>query len=205
MTFDLYVWQSPRDLHADRAETLIESWQEAGGDPGTSPFEPSSDVGWFHRELTKDVPGLDLSSDAVPNVSSTPIWLAGTPEQPARVVAIRLSAGLPADALDTIFALAIKYDLVVFDAGSHRIHLPLDEMAAHASATFWPVGAIRAAIAGGLGGVIAIVAWSLGIPLLSGLAALAGAFMFVMAVYTFIHEGRQFVNARRTGETRPRG
>jgi hypothetical protein len=38
MTFDLYVWQSPRDLDADRAGTLIESWQEAGGDPGTSPF-----------------------------------------------------------------------------------------------------------------------------------------------------------------------
>jgi uncharacterized membrane protein len=57
----------------------------------------------------------------------------------------------------------------------------------------------------GIGRVIAIVAWSLGIPLLSGLAALAGAFMFAMAVYTFIHEGRQLVNARQTRESPPRG
>ena len=33
MTFDLYVWASPRDLDVDRAEALIEGWQAAGGDP----------------------------------------------------------------------------------------------------------------------------------------------------------------------------
>ena len=56
MAFDLYVWQSPRDLDNDQAAGLLESWQDAGGDPSTSPFEPSTDVGWFYRELLKDVP-----------------------------------------------------------------------------------------------------------------------------------------------------
>ena len=64
-------------------------------------------------------------------------------------------------------------------------------MAAHASATFWPGGAIQAAVAGGIGGVIAVVAWFLGIPLLSGVLVVVGGFMVVMAVYTFIHEGRK--------------
>jgi len=90
-----------------------------------------------------------------------------------------------------IFGLAAKYDLVLFDTRSRRIHLPLDEMAARASATFWPGGAIQAAVAGGIGGVVAVVAWFLGIPLLSGLLVLVGGFMVVTAVYTFIHEGRK--------------
>jgi hypothetical protein len=205
VTFDLYAWQSPRAIDDDGAEALLEHWVEAGGDPRNSPFEPSTDVGWFYRELMKDVPGLEVSSDAVPNKSSTPIWRSTTDEPPARVVGIRLSPGLPADALDTIFELATKYDLVLFDTRSRRVHLPLEEMAAHASATFWPGGAIQAAVAGVVGGVIAVVAWSLGIPLVSGLIALIGGFVFVMALYTFIHEGRKAAKARRTrGESPPR-
>ena len=72
-------------------------------------------------------------------------------------------------------------------------------MAAHASATFWPAGAIQAAAAGGAGGAIAVVAWFLGIPLLSGLLVIVGAFLFLGAVYTFIHEGRK---AFKAGSTR---
>ena len=45
MTFDLYAWKSPRDLDAAGVEALLDEWQAAGGDPATSPFEPSSDVG----------------------------------------------------------------------------------------------------------------------------------------------------------------
>ncbi len=191
MAFDLYAWKSPRDLDADRAGALVERWQAAGGDPGTSPFEPSTDVGWFYRELMKDVPELEASSDAVPNPSTGPIWLAATTELPARVVAIRLSPATLRVGLESIFSLAVKYDLVVFDARSRRIHLPLEEIAAHARATFWPAGAIQAGVAGGIGGVIAVAAWFLGIPLLSGVLVVVGGFMFVMAVYTFIHEGRK--------------
>jgi hypothetical protein len=203
VTFDLYAWRSPRAIDPEQAEALIAGWQEAGGDPCNSPFEPSTDVGWFYRELMKDVRGLEASSDAVPNKSSTPIWLSTTDEPPARVVGIRLSPGLPADALDTIFELAAKYDLVQFDTRSRRVHLPLEEVAAHASATFWPAGAIQATVAGGIGGVIAVLAWSLGIPLVSGLIALIGGFMFLMAVYTFIHEGRKAAQSRRAGDESP--
>ena len=191
MAIDLYVWKSPRDLEDDAAEALVTGWLATGGDPARSPFTPDSDVGWFYRELLQDAPGLETSSDAVPNTSTEPIWLSTSEGPPARIVTIRLSPVMPHDALDTIFGLAVKYDLVVFDAASRRIHLPLDEMAAHASATFWPAGAIQAAAAGGIGGLVAVVAWFLGIPVLSGIVVVIGAFMFVMAVYTFIHEGRK--------------
>ena len=201
MTFDLYAWKSPRDLDAEHAEALLNSWQEAGGDPGQSPFEPSTDVGWFHRELVKDHPGLEVSSDAVPNPSTTPIWLSGSDEPPARVVGLRLPAGTPREVLEAIFGLAAKYDLVLYDARSSHLHLPLEAMAASASATFWPAGAIQAAVAGGVGGVMAVVAWFLGIPLLSGLLVIVGAFLFLGAVYTFIHEGRK---ALKTSSTRDR-
>lgn len=196
MTFDLYVWKAPRDLDDGQAEALVERWHEAGGDPRTSPFEASSDVGWFVRELRHDEPGLDMTSDATPTTSTAPIWLAATDEPPARVVAIRMPDP-SREALETIVGLAVKYDLVVFDARLRRVHLPMAAMAAAASATFWPAGAIQAGLVGGIGGVIAIVAWSLAIPLLSGLVASIGAFLFVMAVITFIHAGLIAIRARR--------
>lgn len=206
MTFDLYVWKSPRDLDVDRVEALLESWQESGGDPNASPFEPDADVGWFYRELMKDVPGLVATSDAVANPSATPIWLATTPESLARVVGISVAPTAPFDTLEAVVGLATKYDLVVFDARNRRLHLPLEEMAAHASATFWPGGAIQAAVAGSIGGAVAVVAWFLGIPVLSGILVVVGGFMVVMAVYTFIHEGRKAANNRRSGgDPPPRG
>ncbi len=124
VTFDLYIWKSPRDVDADQAGVLLKSWHEASGDPGKSPFEPSTDVGWFYRELMKDIPGVEASSDAVPNQSAAPIWLSTTPEPPARVVGVRLSPDTSYAELDAIFGLAAKYDLVVFDARSRRVHLP---------------------------------------------------------------------------------
>jgi hypothetical protein len=50
------------------------------------------------------------------------------------------------------------------------------------------------------------VAWFLAIPLLIGVLVPIGVFMFAMAVYTFIHEGRKAVATRRAGgESAPRG
>ena len=202
MAFDLYAWKSPRDLDADGAEALLTSWQNTGSDPGTSPFEPSADIGRFHRELMKNVPGLIVTSDVVPSPSTAPIWLAGTTEQPPpRLVVISVSPTAPRDTLEAIIGLAAKYDLVLFDARTRRVHLPLEEIATHASATFWPAGATRAAVAGGIGAVIAIVAWFLRIPLFSGILMLIGGFIVVMAVYTFVHEGRKA--ARQGAGTRP--
>ncbi len=191
MTFDLYVWKSPRDLDADQAAALLGPWEASGGAAEDGPFESTTDIGWFHRELLSDDPGLEVLSDAIPSGSKTPVWLSTSDEPPARVVAIRLPPGTPRDTLDSIYGLAAKYDLVVFDPRARRLHLPLQEMAEYASATFWPAGAIQAAVAGGIGGVIAVGAWVLAIPVLSGVLAVIGGFMFVMAVYTFIHEGRK--------------
>ena len=191
MTFDLYAWKTPRDIDDERARTLVDGWQEAGGDPAAAPFDPSTDVGWFFRELMQDEPALEASSDAIPTQTRTPIWLSGTDEPPARVVGVRMSPATSREAIDPIFSLAAKYDLVLFDTRSRRVHRPLEEMAAHASATFWPAGALQAGVAGGIGGVIAVVAWFLGIPLLSGILVVMGGFLVVMAVYTFVHEGRR--------------
>ena len=204
MTFDLYAWKSPRDLESDALDALFDRWQADGGDPAASPFEPSTDIGWFYLELTKDEPELGATSDAIPSASRTPVWLGTTPDPPpARVVKLPLSPETPPDVVESIFGLAAKYDLVLYDTRDRSVHLPLEDMAAYASATFWPGGAIQAAVAGGVGLVIAVVAWFLGIPVLSGIAIVIGLFLFVGAIYTFIHEGRKTMKARRSGGDLP--
>src|SRR5919112_2234544 len=105
----LYVWKTPADLDVHAAAALVKRWEDEGGDPAASPFEPSTDIGWFHRELREGAPQLHLRSDAVPSGSRTPIWMSGTDEDPARVVAIRLPAHADHDALDDIVGLAAKY------------------------------------------------------------------------------------------------
>ena len=203
MTFDLYAWKSPRDLDADAADAFLSAWNEAGADPATSPFEASTDVGWFYVELTKDAPDLQVTSDAVPNRSSAPIWLATTEQPPARLVKMAIPMTASRDLLEDIYSLAAKYDLIVYDTHARRLHHPLAELADYASATFWPAGAIQAAVAGGAGAVIAAVAWVLGIPVLSGIAIVIGGFLVVMAIYTFVHEGRKALAARRGDGGRP--
>jgi hypothetical protein len=198
-SFDLYVWSEPRDLDTDQARELVDGWLAAGGDPAASPFEATTDIGWFYRELKGDIPTLDAVTDAVPT-GKAPVWASATNEPPARVVALRLSRPPAQEELESILGLATKYDLVVFNPHRPSIHLPLAEMAAYASATFWPRGAIRAATAGGAGLVIAVGAWFVGIPIVSGIAIVIGGFLFVMAVYSFIHEGR--VALRRRGDQR---
>ena len=195
VSFDLYVWQAPRDLDEARAAALVDAWQAAGGDPAVSPFEASTDIGWFHRELMQNLPHLDVVSDAVPNPSRRPVWLSTDDEPPARVVSIRLPA-MPQEAFNEVMSLAVKYDLVVFDARTPQVRFPQREMAAYASATFWPAGAIQAAVAGGFGAVIAIIAWVVAIPILSGVVIVIGGFMAVMAIWTFIEEGRRAVRFR---------
>ena len=201
MSFDLYVWQSPRDLDEEQAVALVDAWQQAGGDPAASPFEPSTDIGWFHRELMQELPELDVVSDAVPNPSKRPVWLSTEDEPPARVVAIRLPAGAAYEAFNEVLSYAVKYDLVVFDARTPQVRFPQREMAAYADATFWPAGAIQAGVAGSIGAVIAIVAWVLAIPIVSGVMMVVGGFMALMAIWTFIEQGRKALRTRgRRGE-----
>jgi hypothetical protein len=210
--YDLVVWSAPGDVDAERAAEVVGGWLAVGGDPAGSPFERTTDMGWFYRELREDLPNIDATSDAVPRVTKVPIWASGSDEAPARVVAIRLDRGnsLAARAeLELVYSLATKYDLVVFGpaqgivgAGRNVVHRPLERMAAYASATFWPRGAIQATTAGGAGAVIAVIAWFVGIPILSGIAIIVGAFLFLMSVLTFVVEGRKRL---RVGSRPPTG
>jgi hypothetical protein len=199
MRYDVYVWAAPRDIDAQQAAELIRAWEARGGDPAESPFEPSEDVGWFYRELLKDFPELDVLSDSPPSDLKGPIWLQTDHAPPARFVAIRRpSGGLIGEIAREIFGLAAKYDLVLFEPRTPSLRFPLQDMAEHATATFWPSGAIQAAVAGGGGAILAVVAWFLGIPIVSGILIAVGLFLAVGAVYTFIHQGR------RTWRRRPR-
>ena len=198
MTFDLYAWKAPRELEPKAAASLVGTWEEGGAEPSEAPFEPSDDVGWFYRELLKDgIPGLEALSDGVPDHSSRPIWLSTDPPAPARIVAMRFPSSVERDDLDGVYGLAAKYDLVLFEPRGPSLHLPLEVMAEQATATFWPSGAIQAFVAGSVGVAIVVISWIVGIPILSWVGILIGAFMALGAVYTFVHEGRRLRDRRR--------
>jgi hypothetical protein len=195
---DLYVWAAPREVTAHEAEMMLASWEDQGGEFASGPFEPSSDVGWFYRELTQDLPMLDTASDGERATDRKPTWLSANESvPPARLVTIRLSADTAREDLETVFSLAAKYDLVVFDPRGSRIHVPLEAMAEAASLGFWPRGAIRAFVAGLVGVALVAISWALGIFLLSGVGILIGGFVVIMAVITFVEEGRRWWVRRR--------
>ena len=195
-SFDLYVWASPRDLEPDAAAERLVTWEAAGADPGSAPFEASDDVGWFYVELIKDGVDVDAVSDGIPDAGSRPIWLTTTPAAPARIVAIRLRASTTRDDLETIHGLAAKYDLMLFEPRGRTLMTPLADMAEHATATFWPGGALQAFVAGSIGAVIVAISWILGIPVVSWIGIIIGGFLVVGAAYTFIVEGRRLWRRR---------
>ena len=200
MTDDVYIWQAPRDIDAAAAAELVETWQAAGGIPRESPFEQSTNVGWFVRELKQGYPELALETDAVPTITSTPVWLSGTNEPPARVVVIRDYPSVTDALHHEVMALATKYDLAVFSPNADSgpvLRFPFQALKEYASASFWPRGARRAATAGVGGAILASVAWFVGIPIVSGLLVVIGVFMAAMAVLTFVWEGRRAMARRR--------
>lgn len=179
----LYVWKEPRPADAAAAAAPVEEWLAGdAGDIHRGPFAASDDVSWFNREITGDAP---------------PIWNpdkpARDPDPPDRVVVVPLQIeplGALPEQLEDIYGLAAKYDLVVYDPQRQSVHVPLAELLAHESATFWPGGAMRAARAGLIGAVIAIGAYVIGIPIVSGIAIVIGLFLVVLSIGTFVHEGR---------------
>lgn len=198
----LYLWAGPRDLDAAQAAELVAAWQARGGIPRESPFSESTSVGWFVRELKQDHPELVLETDAVPTITSTPVWMSGSNEPPARVVVIRDYPSVASVVHDDVISLATKYDLAVFypdGPNGPTLQFPLKSLEEYAAATFWPNGARRAATAGASGTIVAIVAWVLGIPIVSGILVVIGGFLALLAVLTFVREGRRAI-ARRAGE-----
>jgi hypothetical protein len=64
--------------------------------------------------------------------------------------------------------------------------------------------AVRTVIAIAIGLVVAVVAWQLGIPLLSGAIALFALFMVGIFVLTLVAESRHAIERRRQGDQTPR-
>ena len=192
MRHDLYAWAGPRDLTAEDAADRIEQWEARGGDPADAPFEPSSDVAGFYRELEhdmRDLPGFEILADAEPHRGRGPVWLQTDPAPPAHIVAVRLPRGSESalrEVLNDVYGIGTKFDLILLDASNGVIHEPMAEMAGYADATFWPTGAIRSAVAGGGGFVVAIAAYLIGIPIVSGLVMIVGLFLFVLSVAVFV-------------------
>jgi hypothetical protein len=200
--FALLVWAEPKDIDSYTARGRVAEWVARGGDPAGSPFEPSTDVAWFHRELANEFPEMDLTTDAQHRPRGRiPPWLAGALEDdelpPARVVGVRL-ADDSRGVIDSVFGLALKYDLVLFDPQSGQLTRPHQVMSAHASATFWPAGAIRSVLAGVVGIILAVCGWVLGIPIIGWLLILIGAFLVVLSVATLVAEGRKRLRAGST-------
>ena len=189
--FDLYIWENPKDLDAAGAAALISKWESEGASPAASPFEQTVNIGWFYRELVGDHPDIDAVTDAVPRQTRVPVWASGSDEPPARIVALRLQPDSAQAVVGDVYGLATKYDLMVFEPHGPSIHRPNHEMLEYAHATFWPRGAIQAALAGGGGAILAVVAWLLGIPIVSGVLIVVGGFMAAMAVMTFASELRR--------------
>ena len=200
MRFDVYAWSAPRELSAEEAAARIAAWEMAAGedgpDPATAPFEPSSDVAGFYRELEsdlRDLPGVEIIADAEPHRGRGPVWLQTDPPPPAHIVAVRLPRGSEhavRSVLDDLYGIGTKFDLILLDANNGVIHEPMAEMAAYADATFWPGGAIRAAVFGVGGLLAAIAAYVIGIPIVSGLVILVGLFLFVLTVSVFVNDTR---------------
>jgi hypothetical protein len=203
VTDDLYIWGGPHDIDAAGAAELVATWQAGGGIPRESPFEQSTNVGWFVRELKQDYPELVLETDAVPTITSTPVWMSGSNEPPARVVVIRDYPAVAAEIHEDVLSLATKYDLAVFcptGPNGPVLQFPLQALEAYASATFWPAGARQAATAGIGGAILAAVAWVIGVPIVSGILVVVGACMALLAVLTFVWEGRRATARRRANQ-----
>ena len=197
MRFDIYAWAAPRDLSAEDATARIEEWEAGGGDPAKAPFEASSDVAGFYREVEHDLRGaaeFAIVADAEPHTGRGPVWLQTDPAPPAHVAAIRLPRTTPdelREALSIVYGTATKFDLVFLDANQGVVHQPMAEMSAYASATFWPYGAVRSIVVGGVALVVAMAAYLIGVPILSGLVIVVGVFMAVLSVVTLVAEARK--------------
>jgi hypothetical protein len=167
-----------------------------GGDPAAAPFEASDDVTWFFRELIRDEPDLDVTTDATPIHGRLPVWLAGaTSDEPAPKtrVAVIHQAHPARNVLEDVFGLATKYDLVVYDpqpaahlraAGADGRAGPRDLLAAGRSSN---VRRRRGRLA------IAVGAWVIGIPILNILGVLVGGFLVVLSVFVLATEIRKLL------------
>jgi hypothetical protein len=186
MTYDLLVWKSPVVSDQDVARAMVDVWlaDERG------PFEASGDVSRFYDALLAKYPPLESLTQELHDTSRSSPW-AQTPERSDRVVAMSFVWSVPGEVIDDVFALAREHGLVLYDPQGPDIHLPggSDEAARREGFTW-------ATLVGIAGALLAIVAWRLSIPILSGVLVVVGAALALMAIATVIHVARESLAAR---------
>jgi hypothetical protein len=103
-----------------------------------------------------------------------------------------------------VFGLATKYDLIVFEPDRGIVTAPSEAMAAHASATFWPGGAIRSIVATVIALGVAAGAFAVGIPIVSGVVVLFALFMAAIFAFTIVSEARKRIGGAEDPGVRSR-
>jgi hypothetical protein len=219
----LHVWKSPRPADAAEAAAILAS----------ASFESSDDVRWFARELAGDAPPI-WNPDAAPRGGPYPDTVVAVPiPEPSGDDAAGSGDGAGwgdgagsgdgagrgdgtgwahpglheaavRDLLADVFGLATKYDLIVFEPDRGIVTAPSEAMAAHASATFWPGGAIRSIVATVIALGVAAGAFAVGIPIVSGVVVLFALFMAAIFAFTIVSEARKRIGGAEDPGVRSR-
>ena len=192
MSFDLLVWKSPVVSTDEEARALADRWAESE----TGPFEPSPDVARFYDALMERYPPLEAFSDEQLRRKPGVTHWSVTPERSDRVVLLNFSWSVPGDVLDDVVTLAREHGLVLYDPQGPNVTLPDGD---DGGTPFGAEGFVWGTLVGIFGALLAVVAWMLSIPILSGILVVVGAFLAVMAVLTLVFEGRDAWRARAQG------
>jgi hypothetical protein len=184
MSYDLIVWKGPVTSSEDEARALVDRWHN--DESGT--FEPSRDVSRFYDALMQRYPALESFSDEELRSAARPTYWAVTPERSDRIVDMSFSWSVPGEVIDDVMALARDHGLVLYDPQAPYVRLPDDD---DEGTPFGVHGFAWATLVGTFGALLAIVAWMLSIPILSGIIVVVGGFLAIMAVLTLVHEGRE--------------
>jgi uncharacterized membrane protein len=183
MSYDLMVWKGPVVATGEEADELLRrSYAE-----GDAVFEQSPDVLRFYDELTERYPPLESFPESELVAGTAVTYWSDSPERSDRVVAMSLQWGVPDDVVEFIGDLATKHGLVLFDPAGPDVHRPgvPDERT-----PFGAAGTVQTIVAGLAGLLLAVVAWLLSIPILSGILIVIGLFLGLMAGYTLVRESR---------------
>ena len=178
------VWKVPVVATGEEADELVRrSYRE-----GDVIFERSPDVLRFYDELTERYPPLESFPESELAAGTAITYWSDSPERSDRFVAMSLQWRVPDDVVEFIGDLATKHGLVLFDPAGPDVHRPgvPDERT-----PFGVAGAVQATVVGLAGLLLAIVAWFLSIPIVSGILIVIGLFLALMAVYTLVHEFRE--------------
>lgn len=137
MSADFVVWKAPVVSGPDEADQLLVRFYEGHE---VEAFERSEDLLRFHDELMEAFPPLESFPDD--QILTDSPW-AMTPERSDRVITLNVVWSTPPDQLATIYTLAMRYGLVLYDPQAPKVHPPVRP---------------RAAVEGGvLGGTVAVV------------------------------------------------